>query len=219
MKKYTTAKWLKDTLGLKASHALYREDGIWYHHLERFPGILFDANGYLIINSEDEYKSHPEFRLTKALTVKGGISHFKGYIEFTKDQKRLILIEEVVDDKIAEEQATRRLREVEVIVRNRKHVDAIKQLYEDVCQLCDNSLKIRDNIFYSEVHHIKPLGEPHNGPDNKENMMCVCPNCHVQLDLGAIKLKLTNIINSKHKISDKYISYHNATIFYYNLKR
>ena len=28
--------------------ALYREDGKWYHHLKKFPGALFDFNGYIV---------------------------------------------------------------------------------------------------------------------------------------------------------------------------
>ena len=31
-------------------------------------------------------------------------------------------------------------------------------------------------------------GIPHNGPDKLENMICVCPNCHVLLDFGVIRL-------------------------------
>jgi 5-methylcytosine-specific restriction enzyme A len=34
-----------------AAHALYREDGTWYHVLVRFPGALFDAHGYLLFES------------------------------------------------------------------------------------------------------------------------------------------------------------------------
>ncbi|MDB5141161.1 MAG: hypothetical protein JWR12_3077 [Mucilaginibacter sp.] len=35
------AKQIIKTLNLTAAHSLYREDGLWYHHLKKFPGILF----------------------------------------------------------------------------------------------------------------------------------------------------------------------------------
>ena len=35
---------------------------------------------------------------------------------------------------------------------------------------------------HAEICHIKPLGRPHNGPDVPENILCLCPNCHVLLD-------------------------------------
>ena len=33
--------------GVNAKHALYRDDGRWYHVLEKFPGALFDSHGYV----------------------------------------------------------------------------------------------------------------------------------------------------------------------------
>jgi len=41
-----------------ALHALYREDGKWYEHLERFPGALFDYNGYVIFKTKKSTSSH-----------------------------------------------------------------------------------------------------------------------------------------------------------------
>ena len=34
--------------------------------------------------------------------------------------------------------------------------------------------------------HIRPLGRPHSGPDVPENVLCLCPNCHVLFHQGAI---------------------------------
>lgn len=213
MKKYTTAKWIMETLNLNVPHALYREDGIWYHHLERFPGILFDSGGYLIIQDNNEYINHTSFRRTKALSVKNGISNIQGYIKFTEDQKNLLKIANIFENTVIEEQVTRKLRQYELLQRNRKFIQTIKSLYDYTCQLCNTKLKIRNNLFYSEVHHIQPLGMPHNGPDIKENMICVCPNCHIKLDLGGIQINLDKLHSSKHKINLKYVDYHNSKIF------
>lgn len=96
------------------------------------------------------------------------------------------------------------------ILRDTKLATEIKQLYEYNCQLCDTSLQFPNGQKYAEAHHIKPLGEPHNGPDEKENIICVCPNCHAQLDYVAIKLDIQKISQHEdHKIKPEYINYHN----------
>lgn len=41
-----SGKQLQKKYGINAEHALYREDGKWYHHFKKFPGVLFDAQGY-----------------------------------------------------------------------------------------------------------------------------------------------------------------------------
>ncbi len=35
-----------------AKHALYIHDGHWYHCLTKFPGALFDKNGYILFATE-----------------------------------------------------------------------------------------------------------------------------------------------------------------------
>jgi len=181
--------------------------------LERFPGILFDLDGYLKVNSQAEYEQNPKFRLTKALTIREGIKNVPGYIRFTDEQRNIALIENIISDEVAEEQTVRKLRQSELIVRNRQFVKKIKNRYLNCCQLCNTQLKINNNLFYSEVHHIIPLGSPHNGKDKLSNMICVCPNCHVLLDLGAIKLETAGIFKLKHKISEESLNYHNSIIY------
>ena len=105
----------------------------------------------------------------------------------------------------------RTLREVNSINRNKGLVVGLKKLYDNQCQLCGTKLEINNGITYSEVHHIKPLGQPHNGPDTSTNMMVVCPNCHVKLDFKAIKLSKDKItFKSPHTIDDKNIEYANS---------
>jgi putative restriction endonuclease len=73
------------------------------------------------------------------------------------------------------------------VVRSTEVVDHVKNLYEFVCQSCEVILKTPAGP-YSEGCHIKPLGRPHNGPDVISNVLCLCPNCHVLFDEGAIWL-------------------------------
>lgn len=108
------------------------------------------------------------------------------------------------------EVTARTLREINIINRNKNLVQGLKNLYDNTCQLCATRLKIADNLFYSEVHHIKSLGMPHNGPDTVNNMIVVCPNCHVLLDFKAIEIDKTKLkMLEPHKVEETFIDYHN----------
>lgn len=100
------------------------------------------------------------------------------------------------------------------ILRDTALARQIKVLHGFRCQVCKSDpLQIGRDRYYAEIHHIKPLGLPHNGLDVKENILCVCPNCHVLLDYGAIKLDLNKLHSiPSHKIGKKYIQYHNSEI-------
>jgi len=67
------------------------------------------------------------------------------------------------------------------IVRDSDVSDAVKELHNYTCQICATRL-VTPSGAYAEGCHIKPLGRPHAGPDTRENMLCLCPNCHVQFD-------------------------------------
>lgn len=100
------------------------------------------------------------------------------------------------------------------ILRDTALAREIKGTYKCKCQICYQTLMISEDTAYAEAHHIKPLGTPHSGPDEKGNIICVCPNCHVLLDYGTIKLEPNQLITeSSHEISVEYIDYHNENIF------
>ena len=83
-------------------------------------------------------------------------------------------------------------------------------------------------MFYSEVHHLQPLGNKHNGADNKHNMLVLCPNHHSMFDLGILAIdpmdgchiihidSIDNlngkIIEFKHIVSSINIRYHYENI-------
>jgi hypothetical protein len=74
--------YFNDLWCVGAAHALYIHDGYWYHQLERFPGALFDDNGYILFETEDEYRSSPFLSIGKEVSVrKPGISAIPGYIQ------------------------------------------------------------------------------------------------------------------------------------------
>ncbi len=109
------------------------------------------------------------------------------------------------------ENITRSIRAVNQINRNTKLVNALKLLYENKCQICNIKIAIGENEYYSEVHHLKPLGMPHNGPDKIENMIIVCPNCHVKLDYKSLRLEINQItVTEPHIIGEEFIIYQNS---------
>lgn len=207
-------KYLNKILEINAKHALYRKDGGWYHNLKSFPGVLFDENGYVIFFTEEEYKSNPKLTIRQDLNVNDRIENLENYQKFTESQLLLINGIEIKDLDTRtnnNEETIRVLRTIDAILRKKTLINRIKKLYNNTCQICGMQLKVGAIKYYSEVHHIIPLGRPHNGIDSLDNMICVCPNCHVQLDLKSIPLDKKLLVVSKHEINDEYITKHNLS--------
>ena len=78
---------LNKRFGVGANHALYRETGDWYEELREFPGALFDANGYILFRTADEYERMPGLRHGRKLSIKSGISSLPGYIKTTSTSR------------------------------------------------------------------------------------------------------------------------------------
>ncbi|WPP48659.1 YDG/SRA domain-containing protein [Catalinimonas niigatensis] len=108
------------------------------------------------------------------------------------------------------------------IVRDTKTALYVKELYDYKCQICN--IQIATPVgYYAESAHIKALGNPHNGPDTKENIICLCPNHHIMFDLGMISIdENLNIIGEmsgklnlhpKHEIDKAFIAYHREHFF------
>ncbi|WP_310447830.1 HNH endonuclease [Thiobacillus sp.] len=103
--------------------------------------------------------------------------------------------------------------EIYRILRDTALARKIKLLHKNKCQLCGSSILLVNGETYAEAHHIKPLGRPHNGPDIAENIIVLCPNHHVQLDFGAMKLSREQIHSIHgHHIGAQFIEYHNSII-------
>jgi len=103
------------------------------------------------------------------------------------------------------------------VVRDTKKAKKIKELYDFKCQVCLLAIKTKRG-FYAEAAHIKPLGKPHNGDDNFNNLLCLCPNHHVMFDKGTFAIDSNfNLLgledgkialNNEHKIDLDNIEYH-----------
>ena len=97
----------------------------------------------------------------------------------------------------------------------------VKELYEHRCQITGERLETPTGP-YAEACHIKPVGKPHSGPDQVENVLCLSPNMHVLFDLGAIAIaddlsilgrKGKLAVKPNHSVSLEAIRYHRAHVY------
>jgi len=61
----------------------------------------------------------------------------------------------------------------------------VKAWHDYTRQICGTRLTTAVGA-YAEGAHILPLGGGYNGPDLTSNVLCLCPNCHIQLDHGGL---------------------------------
>lgn len=106
----------------------------------------------------------------------------------------------------------RKQRALMLLQRNASLSQELKALYEWKCQVCGTHIELGAGIRYAEAHHIRALGEPHNGPDKMGNMVCVCPNCHVKLDFHVMKIDVQALLISKHSLDLQCVQYHNHLV-------
>ena len=99
------------------------------------------------------------------------------------------------------------------IIRDTKIARRVKQLHHFACQICGLTMQLPGGTWYAEAHHVQPLGKPHNGPDIAENVMCLCPNHHAEMDYGVLKLDPKTIrLADGHHLAPDFITYHNDRI-------
>jgi len=116
--------------------------------------------------------------------------------------------------------------EISKLIRNAGIVIQLKEKYNYKCQICGKSIPIYKNDeinFYVEAHHIKQYNRIHEGPDETQNLIILCPNHHKEFDYGSITIDpkdtLTIIhknennpfhgkkIEKKHEIKEEYLKY------------
>ena len=103
----------------------------------------------------------------------------------------------------------RRSVTVQQQLRDRGASRYIKSLYQNTCQVCGLQLNIAHGKYYSEGAHIRPIGNPHNGKDRSDNMLCLCPNHHKAYDKGGFAinddLTLVGSESGKLTVSDEHL--------------
>ena len=173
---------LNETWGVGAAQVRYSDDGHWYATLTRFPAALFDARGYVLFPTEEEYRTSPHMSIGKQISVpKPGISAIPGYVRVAESDSSPSL--DVDIHTIAATEGRRRLvlhlqrERNQTVVRNKK-----KQAASLDCEVCGFSFRRAYSSAasdYCEIHHLLPLSEvEHTTRTRMEDLAILCANCH-----------------------------------------
>ena len=173
---------LNEAWGVGAIQVRYSDDGHWYATLARFPAALFDAHGYILFATEQEYRSSPHLNIGKQISIpKPGISAILGYVLVADSDATPSL--DVDIHTVAATEGRRRLvlhlqrERNQTVVRNKKkHATTLD------CEVCGFSFGRAYGSTtgdYCEVHHLLPLSEvEHTIQTRMEDLAILCANCH-----------------------------------------
>ena len=176
-----TGARLNGAWGVGAAHALYIHDGDWYHHLKRFPGALFDRNGYILFETEADYRNCPHISLGKDVSVpKPGISAIPGYIRVIRSVTTLP--EEVSPDDTFPDGGAVQIR-VNRYERDDRARKACIRHYGPKCVVCGFDFASTYGAVlkgFIHVHHLTPLATVGRAyrVNPVRDLRPVCANCH-----------------------------------------
>ncbi|MFI9258795.1 YDG/SRA domain-containing protein [Streptomyces sioyaensis] len=107
------------------------------------------------------------------------------------------------------------------IIRSTTVADYVKRMHAYACQVCGLRIETPTGA-YAEAAHIQPLGHPHDGPDEIDNVLCLCPNHHTAFDFGMLIINDDRTVTQRgseprtyqlretpgHAIKAEYLAYH-----------
>ncbi len=135
------------------------------------------------------------YRMRKEFGPQSNEQRDWAYTVLAEHRKRFLEEQQESSDAVSDAVIERKLVERLEQKRDRREAAALKQRYNNACMFCGTQLQVAKDRFYSEAAHIRGLGKPDNGPDNRSNMLVLCPNHHIQFDWGVLRL---------HKVGDHY---------------
>ena len=173
---------LNEAWGVGAAQVRYSDDGHWYATLSRFPAALFDAHGYVLFPTEQEYRSSPHLSIGKQISIpKPGISAIPGYVRVADSDATPSL--DVDIHTLAATEGRRRLvlhlqrERNQTVARNKKK--QATSLDCEVCGFCFGRAYGSAATDCCEVHHLLPLSEvEHTTRTRMEDLAILCANCH-----------------------------------------
>ena len=176
------AKRLNEIWGVGADQVRYSDDGHWYATLARFPAALFDANGYVLFATEQEYRSSPHLSIGKQISVpRPGISAMPNYVRLPVGEATPNRDLDI--HTLAASEGRRRLvlhlqrERSQAVVRNKKSLAMSLD-----CEVCGFSFaRTYEGIAtdYCEVHHLLPLSDVEDVTTTRmDDLAILCANCH-----------------------------------------
>ena len=188
---------LQKAWGVVAKQVRYRETGDWYSSLSRFPAALFDAHGYVLFATQEDYQNSPHISIGKQISVrKPGISAIPDYILGADSQASQSL-----DVDIHTVEATEGRRRLVLHLqreRNQTVVRSKKKLAASLdCEVCGFSFSRTYGSAasdYCEVHHLKPLSDVEDTAQTRmEDLAILCANCHRVVHLAIPPFTLNQV--------------------------
>jgi len=190
---------LNEAWGVGAAQVRYSDDGHWYATLARFPAALFDAHGYVLFATEEDYRTSPHISVGKQISIpKPGISAIPGYVRVADSDASPNL--DVDIHTVAATEGRQRLvlhlqrERNQTVVRNKK-----KQAASLDCEVCGFSFHRAYGSAasdYCEIHHLLPLSEvEHTTRTRMEDLAILCANCHRVVHLNNPPYTLNQVRN------------------------
>ncbi len=167
----------------------------------------FDTLISLMVQFNPEQESEiAAFLDVSAMPAEARVEAIDSFDELKPLQRKLLLTQRIIRDSIIGKR--------------------LKELYRYECQICGETIELPDGKRYAEVHHLRPVGAPHNGKDGASNILVVCPKHHAMLDFGAIAInprsltvehwksgKLAKLKVLKHELNPSSLNYHYSRLF------
>ena len=171
---------LSKELGIDCPQALYSDWGNFYAPTTKYPCVLFDKTGFLIINSSDELDGFG-IKLGKRTNVPRRISSVAGYQ--LSSAWRVRLAEEISQEEQVHFEGAAATITVNRYERDRKARNKCISHYGCACQACGVKLSAiygSDAKDLIHVHHtttISSVGKEYQ-LDPIRDLVPLCPNCH-----------------------------------------
>ena len=58
---------------------------------------------------------------------------------------------------------------IQRVIRDSAVGKDLKRLYQYQCQVCGTTIELPDGKRYAEIHHLRPVGKPHNGKEDRKS--------------------------------------------------
>ncbi|MDR3726610.1 MAG: HNH endonuclease [Terracidiphilus sp.] len=184
MPKRITGKELNDRWNVGADDSRYSERGNWYAQLHRFPGALFDQNGYVLFRTKEEYQSCPYLNIRKQINMKGisGISAIPEYVRVIGTEDPDVPDVDLHSSSSGIEGGRSlklhlfKERDRALVKRKKKSATSLN------CEICRFSFEETYGGpagAYCEVHHLVPISTLEEATKvNLEDLAILCANCH-----------------------------------------
>lgn len=153
--------------------------------------VIRSVNSEQSADSEAKYRYDGLFRVDETLQEKGRSGYLVCRFKLIKlATEEVLSVEAPRDEDFAEPPLPEGTVEpahtevmVQRVIRSTAVANSVKRIHDHNCQICGTRLAAGER-GYSEVAHIQALSR--GGPDVMANVLCLCANCHVLFDLGAL---------------------------------